>query len=60
VVPVDGAAIDADALTRFCRERLAGFKTPKRVLVQDSPLPRTPTGKVQKFLLVRQYDSGRQ
>jgi fatty-acyl-CoA synthase len=55
VVPSDGAAIDGEALKQFCRERLAGFKTPKTVLVQQSPLPRTPTGKVQKFLLVDQY-----
>jgi hypothetical protein len=47
--------IDVQALQTFCRERLAGFKTPKTVLVQDVPLPRTATGKVQKFLLVEQF-----
>lgn len=55
VVPAAGATVDGEALKAFCRERLAGFKTPKRVLVQAEPLPRTPTGKVQKFLLVGQY-----
>lgn len=59
VVPAPGAAIDADALKAFCRERLAGFKTPKRVVVQTDALPRTPTGKVQKFLLVERYGSAR-
>jgi fatty-acyl-CoA synthase len=33
----------------FCRERLAGFKVPKMVIF--GPLPKTSTGKVQKFLL---------
>jgi acyl-CoA synthetase (AMP-forming)/AMP-acid ligase II len=55
VVPAAGASIDTEALKHFCRERLAGFKTPKDIFVQPEPLPRTPTGKVQKFLLVEQY-----
>ncbi|UZD91587.1 AMP-binding protein [Cognatishimia activa] len=45
----DGAAEDAEALVAFARERLAGFKTPKRVVFEA--LPKTATGKVQKFEL---------
>lgn len=45
----DGAAEDGEALVAFARERLAGFKTPKRVLFEA--LPKTATGKVQKFEL---------
>jgi acyl-CoA synthetase (AMP-forming)/AMP-acid ligase II len=41
----------------FCRERLAGFKIPRRILFDREALPRTPTGKVQKFLLVERYSS---
>jgi len=33
----------------FCRERLAGFKVPRAVIF--GPLPKTSTGKVQKYLL---------
>jgi fatty-acyl-CoA synthase len=55
VVAPRPAEIDVEALRSFCRERLAGFKTPKTIYVQEAPLPRTPTGKVQKFLLVRQF-----
>jgi fatty-acyl-CoA synthase len=33
----------------FCRERLAGFKVPKTVVF--GPLPKTATGKVQKYVL---------
>ena len=33
----------------FCRETLAGFKLPKKVVFCD--LPKTSTGKIQKFEL---------
>lgn len=55
VVVPSSEPIDGDALTTFCHARLAGFKTPKSVLQQNDPLPRTPTGKVQKFRLVERY-----
>jgi fatty-acyl-CoA synthase len=38
-----------EELIRFCREHLAGFKTPKRVIFEE--LPKTSTGKIQKFQL---------
>ncbi|WP_370281382.1 AMP-binding protein [Pseudooceanicola sp.] len=45
----DGRDGDADALIAYARERLAGFKTPKRVVFEE--LPKTSTGKIQKFEL---------
>ncbi|WP_267420815.1 AMP-binding protein [Methylobacterium sp. GC_Met_2] len=36
-------------LIAFCRERMARFKVPKTVLF--GPLPKTSTGKIQKFVL---------
>ena len=39
----------ADELIGHCRQHLAGFKVPK--LVVFGPLPRTSTGKIQKFVL---------
>ncbi|WP_417669751.1 AMP-binding protein [Roseibium sp.] len=36
-------------LMEFCREHLAGFKVPRRIVFQD--LPKTATGKIQKFAL---------
>ncbi|TMM55383.1 AMP-binding protein [Sulfitobacter sabulilitoris] len=45
----DGASPDEAALIAYCRETLAGFKTPKRVVFQE--LPKTSTGKIQKFEL---------
>jgi fatty-acyl-CoA synthase len=55
VVTKPGAPADANALQIFCREQLAGFKTPKQFFFQTDPLPRTLTGKVQKFMLVDKY-----
>jgi len=44
-----GTNPNADELIAFCRERLAGFKSPKTVIFQE--LPKTSTGKIQKFIL---------
>jgi fatty-acyl-CoA synthase len=49
VTLADGAAATADELRAHVRERLAGFKVPDRVTF--GPLPKTATGKVQKFRL---------
>jgi fatty-acyl-CoA synthase len=45
-----GAQMTADEIIAFCRERLAHFKCPKFVEFVES-LPKTSTGKIQKFVL---------
>ncbi|GKY88171.1 AMP-binding protein [Sinisalibacter aestuarii] len=45
----EGASASEDELIAFARERLAGFKTPKRIVFTE--LPKTSTGKIQKFEL---------
>ncbi|MFO0689690.1 MAG: long-chain-fatty-acid--CoA ligase [Myxococcota bacterium] len=57
VVRRSGAEVDGDALLAFCRERLAHFKCPRRVELVDA-LPRTATGKLQKFKLRERFWSG--
>ncbi|AFO87206.1 AMP-binding protein [Phaeobacter inhibens] len=47
-----GATVDPADLIRFARETLAGFKAPKQVVFQE--LPKTSTGKIQKFELRQQ------
>ena len=39
----------ADDIIAFCREHLARFKAPRHVVF--GPLPKTSTGKIQKFVL---------
>ena len=45
----DGAEVTEEELIAYARERLAGFKTPKKVVFGE--LPKTATGKIQKFEL---------
>jgi fatty-acyl-CoA synthase len=45
----DGADADADNIIAFCREHMAHFKAPRDVVF--GPLPKTSTGKIQKFVL---------
>lgn len=45
----DGVSATEAELTAFCRERMAGFKVPKKYLFEE--LPKTSTGKIQKHIL---------
>ena len=56
VVP-DGEEVTADELISHCRTSLAGYKCPKRVDFVDG-LPRTATGKLQKFKLRQPFWEG--
>ena len=55
VVPRSGHTIDPDSIDAHCRARMAAFKRPRRLIVVDS-LPKTATGKVQRFALRNQID----
>jgi fatty-acyl-CoA synthase len=50
-----GATATAEELIAHCRTHLARFKVPKKVVF--GPIPRTSTGKVQKYLLRQQVRS---
>jgi fatty-acyl-CoA synthase len=43
------ASVTADELRAFCREHMAHFKVPKSFVFRE--LPKTSTGKIQKFVL---------
>ena len=45
----EGVSVTAEELTEFCRERMARFKVPKHFIFET--LPKTSTGKIQKFVL---------
>jgi long-chain acyl-CoA synthetase len=48
VVPRPGAKLDADAVKRHVKSRLAGFKVPEFVDFHEQPLPRNAAGKLLK------------
>ena len=50
VVPRSGSHLDADEVITFCRAGLAAFKRPRAVL-ELAELPKTATGKVQRYRL---------
>jgi fatty-acyl-CoA synthase len=53
----DGARTTEADIIAFCRSQMSGFKTPKAVVF--GPIPKTSTGKIQKFMLRNQVDSAK-
>jgi fatty-acyl-CoA synthase len=53
----DGASATEAEIIAFCRSHMSGFKTPKAVVF--GPIPKTSTGKIQKFMLRNQVDSAK-
>jgi 3-(methylthio)propionyl---CoA ligase len=49
VTSKEGTSPSAEEIIAFCRDNLAHFKCPKTIIFAD--LPKTSTGKVQKFVL---------
>ena len=57
LVVTDGSDITDQDLISHCRELLAGYKCPKKIEFVEE-LPRTATGKLQKFKLRERYWAG--
>jgi fatty-acyl-CoA synthase len=53
----DNARTTEAEIIAFCRSQMSGFKTPKAVVF--GPIPKTSTGKIQKFMLRNQVDSAK-
>ena len=53
----EGAKATEAEIIAFCRSHMSGFKTPKTVVF--GVIPKTSTGKIQKFLLRNQVDSAK-
>jgi fatty-acyl-CoA synthase len=45
----DAGDVTAEEIITFCRANMAKFKAPRTVIF--GPLPKTSTGKIQKFVL---------
>jgi len=54
VVLTSGEPLTEEEITEHCRQKIAPFKIPRKVIFTDT-IPRTPTGKAQKFILVEKY-----
>ncbi len=57
IIPKPGVAIDSAALIAFARERLAGFESPKRIVVMEE-FPTTVGGKILKYKIRQSLAAG--
>jgi fatty-acyl-CoA synthase len=53
----DNAQTTEADIIAYCRDQMSGFKTPKAVIF--GPIPKTSTGKIQKFMLRNQVQSAK-
>ncbi|WP_026581783.1 acyl-CoA synthetase [Bacillus sp. J33] len=54
IVKKEGCILTEEEVIAYCKENLASYKKPRKVIFAEE-LPRTPSGKVQKFILRKQY-----
>ncbi len=59
IVVAEGQAVTPEEIIAWCKERLARYKAPTSVELLES-IPRTATGKVQKFKLREPYWQGKE
>ncbi len=57
IVPAEGQTVTQEEIIAWCKERLARYKAPTSVEILEG-IPRTATGKVQKFKLREPYWRG--
>jgi acyl-CoA synthetase (AMP-forming)/AMP-acid ligase II len=55
VVPRPGTDPTEDELKTYCREHLADYKVPRRIVFRES-LPLTPVGKIMKLTLKEEFE----
>jgi fatty-acyl-CoA synthase len=58
IVLKNDARLSEDEVIEFCREHMASFKSPKRVIFADT-LPKNPSGKLLKRELRKSYTAAR-
>ncbi|CAN5161406.1 AMP-binding protein [soil metagenome] len=59
VVLAEGETADEAELVAHCKKRLAGYKAPTSIELREA-IPRTATGKIQKFKLREEYWTGQE
>ena len=58
VTPREGASLTEEEVIAFCRDRIARYKAPRHV--EFGALPKTATGKIQKYVLREREWAGRE
>ncbi len=52
VIPKSGVMLDEKMITEACKNKIAGYKIPKKVIfIKPDEMPRTPTGKILHRIL---------
>ncbi|MCA1063983.1 long-chain fatty acid--CoA ligase [Rossellomorea aquimaris] len=59
IVAKQDAVIDEQELKSFCRQKLAGYKVPRRIFVEEA-LPRNASGKILKYQLRQSLNTVKQ
>lgn len=54
IVKKEEANLTEEEVINYCKQYLASYKKPRKIIFVDE-IPRTPSGKVQKFILRKQY-----
>nr|WGU11316.1 4-coumarate:CoA ligase 1 [Crinum x powellii] len=54
IIPREGAKIEAEDISNYCKKNMAAFKVPKKIFITDS-LPKTATGKIQRRLVAEHF-----
>jgi fatty-acyl-CoA synthase len=54
VVPKQGQTVTEEEILKYCKENLAGYKVPKKVVIVNS-IPKNPSGKILKKVLRKDY-----
>jgi acyl-CoA synthetase (AMP-forming)/AMP-acid ligase II len=57
IVTTPKGSITAEELVEFCRDKIAGYKIPRKIELIDE-LPRNPSGKILKKILREPYWEG--
>jgi len=58
VVPRSKTKIDEKTIMDYCRDKMAGYKRPKKVIfIKDEEMPRTATGKILHRVLRERYNN---
>jgi len=55
IVPKEGASFTEEDIIAHCKTLIAGYKVPKKVLIQSEPLPKSGPGKILKTELRKPF-----